>query len=226
MPEAKDVVRERAIREAQAVAQVAGRASARALWSVLRVLLIFVAMSSLAYRFLVMPRMDFYQRQMQYSGYSNAGGQTLPNGVAQNRKYKWHYELTDAQKKKLVEAWPKEITHVYVLSPDESSMYDTLNAESHQQKVDEGRTAAKDFAQVFWDNSIDAAMVDETKSPRYRNSGLTLVMNAPEDGSLAVRPHDVDLLLAVFRAIDVPASCCQREPGIPDGSVGIVVGPR
>ncbi len=226
MPGPQEPQREKALREAQAVAQVAGRAGARALWIVVRVVLLFIAVSALAYRFLVVPRLERYERAMHPQAAFATARNEAPAAEPENGKYKWHYELSDAQTRKLIEAWPKEVTRVYVLSPDETNMYDQLDASTHQQKVVEGKAAAKDFAQILWDNSIDAALVDETKAPRYRNRGVTLVMNAPEDGSLAQRPRDVDLLLALFRVADVPASCCQRDPGIPDGSVGVVMGPR
>jgi HAMP domain-containing protein len=219
--------RSKAVKETlKLTAMAAGGLAARTLWITVRTLLLFIAVMALVYRFVVVPRMDNYHKAMQSAAYSELRS-NAPGATASPGKYAYHYELTDEQKHKLLDAWSrKQITKIYVVMPQGVVPRTGLSPEQQKIDVEEATAASKELLQMFWDNSIDAAAVDEANPQRFWNHGLSLVLNRPDDGSLAPRPPEVDLLLAVFNAAGVSVSCCPRDAGVPEGAVAIAVGAK
>lgn len=205
-------------------AMAAGGLGLRVVWVMLRVLATILIVGWLVHYFLIAPREEAYQKAMQSAATHEQRNPPTPSSALPPGKYRYHYDFSDDEKRRLLEAWPKQLAKVYVVVPQDALPNFGISEEMRLASSEEGRVAAKDFAQMLWNNSIDASLVNESKQQRYRPKGVQLVVGTTEDGTRAVRPPDVDLLLAVFNAAKIPVSCCASDPAVPESGVGIAIG--
>lgn len=112
--------RAKAVKEGlKLTALAAGGFGARVVWTMLRVVATLLIVSWLVHRFMIAPREEAYQKAMQSAAAHEQRNPAQSPSSLPSGKYRYHYDLSDEEKRKLLEAWPKQLAKVYVVVPQD-----------------------------------------------------------------------------------------------------------